>query len=166
LGEREQAGVDAAAALQALLATGLDPEADLPDVLRMLTGGLRPEAWVSAREALADCIGGLLTPLLDSSGLQGQPKGYHRRVPGLLDRIAELDPDLAQATLMAWGRGLAVPGTLDLSGRAWVTAIPEGLSCGWWLVLDGCRNLKTLPAGPSGQECPLPARMRGPGGAA
>ena len=144
LDEIGMAGVDPAGLLLALLATGPDIERGLADTLRMIADGLDPAVWVAARPSLAAQIAPMLTPLTDRESGMIQPLGYGRRVPVLLDRVAEIDPDLAQATLMVWGKGLKTEGSLDLSNRTWVTAVPEDMSIGWWLMLDGCRNLKSV----------------------
>jgi hypothetical protein len=68
------------------------------------------------------------------------------QVVSFLDEVAQADPPLAQAGLLAWGQGRIVPRGLNLSQRAWVTALPEGMTIQGHLNLHGALLL-ALPKG-------------------
>jgi hypothetical protein len=75
----------------------------------------------------------------------------------LLDGIASVDPALAQAGLKAWGMApvsnFGDPGArreVDLTGRPWVTSLPDGFTVDGILTLDGLPGLTELPPGLTG----------------
>jgi predicted outer membrane lipoprotein len=63
-----------------------------------------------------------------------------------LDALAVTHPDLAQRGFDAWGHNRFVGGDFVLMGRAWITAIPEGLRVGGGLNLRET-GLLALPEG-------------------
>jgi hypothetical protein len=72
------------------------------------------------------------------------------RPVAMLDRLARSHPLLAQRALEQWGENLHLRGDLNLSRRAWVTALPEGLAVegSLWAMDAGLTALpKNLEAG-------------------
>jgi hypothetical protein len=66
-------------------------------------------------------------------------------VVAFLDRVAALEPRLAQRGFAAWGQGRRVDGNLNLMGRSWVASLPDGLMVGGDLILDPRLKVPRLP---------------------
>jgi hypothetical protein len=65
----------------------------------------------------------------------------------ILDGLAKLDPVLAQRILIAWGGTTREFGDdLNLRTRQWATALPDGLTFGYDVLLEGT-SITTLPDG-------------------
>ena len=56
------------------------------------------------------------------------------------------DLDLRDTGITALPDGLTVGGSLDLEGCTGITALPDGLTVGGSLDLEGCTGITALPA--------------------
>ena len=118
-------------------------DADIRDLLQGMeaTGATPGQALAMVAEAFED------ETVLRMSMERFETMANSDEVLELLDDLAESVPDLAVAVFHRWGNGRKILGDLDLSDRAWITSVPDGLDIKGSLNLADCRSLTTLPLG-------------------